>query len=48
MTPQSKSPKKKQTPDKEPAAKPVSLAPLSFERALKGLMKVKPAKKTGA
>lgn len=30
---------------KEPAAKPVSLAPLSFERALGGLLRVKPKKK---
>jgi hypothetical protein len=39
---------KKKTRDKESAAKPVSLAPLSFEKALKGLVRVKPAKKTGA
>lgn len=31
--------------EKEPAEKPVSLAPLSFEDALKGLAKVKPAKR---
>jgi hypothetical protein len=31
--------------DKEPAEKPVSLAPLSFEEAVKGLVAVKPPKK---
>lgn len=29
-----------------PAEKPVSLAPLEFEEALKGLLKVKPDRKT--
>ena len=29
--------------EKEPAEKPVSLAPLEFEEALRGLVKIKPA-----
>jgi hypothetical protein len=32
----------------ENASKPVSLAPLSFERALSGLLKVKPSRKKAA
>lgn len=40
--------RKKAPPKSKPAEKPVSLAPLSFEDALKGLMKVKPAKKSRA
>jgi hypothetical protein len=40
--------KKKESRKNEPAAKPISLAPLSFGNALKGLVKVRPEKKSRA
>jgi hypothetical protein len=33
--------RRRKVPNQEPAAKPVSLAPLSFEEALGGLLEVK-------
>jgi hypothetical protein len=37
-------PKPRKKREKEPAEKPVSLAPLDFETALTGLLKVRPQK----
>jgi hypothetical protein len=38
------SPATRQKREKEPAEKPVSLAPLSFEEAVKGLAQARPGK----